>query len=193
MVKKSRKKYAYKIADVAAILAVIASLFAAVCWITSGKAGGAADDKKTAALGMITLYSTAKTDESNALVRIETYRMQADTAAVYWDYAIKENNENAALYWENKWYESNAYVNYYILYAENEENKAQMYYDEHENALDLANNLDKAAGNRSTGALVFNVAVVLAECTVLIKRKEPLYVFIPIFAIGMYYLIVSLF
>jgi len=40
---------------------------------------------------------------------------------------------------------------------------------------------------------ITNVAAVLAECAVLIKRKELLYVFLPIFAIGVYYLTISLF
>ncbi len=46
-------------------------------------------------------------------------------------------------------------------------------------------------GRRPTEALIFNVSATLASLGVLLKRKEILYVYIPIFAIGLFYLIIS--
>lgn len=189
MAKKSRKEYMEKIVNAAAVLAVVASLFAAVSWITSGKAGGAADDKKTAALGMMILQLESTTEASNSRVAQQTYLTQA---AMYYAYADRAtDNENKAIL-ENLGYQSYLQSMFNGQVAENAENKAQTYYDAYENALESAAKLDNVAGNRSTGALIFNVAAVIAECAVLIKRKELLYVFVPIFAIGVYYFTMSL-
>ena len=112
---------------------------------------------------------------------------------MYAAYAEKAtDNENKAIL-ENLWYQSWVISEYWLAVAENHENRAAVYGSAYENHLQLAAELDNASGNRSTGALIFNVAAMLAECAVLIKRKELLYVFLPIFAIGAYYLIVSLF
>jgi hypothetical protein len=186
---KTQKEFE-KIVNVAAVLAVVASSFAAVSWITSGKAGGDADDAKMTALGAMILRLESSTEASTARVQAQTYLTQA---GMYFAYADRENNENVKGYLDNLGYTSLAMSNFYIGVAENAENKAQSYYDTYETNLELAAKSDTASGNRSTGALIFNVAAVLAECTVLIKRKELLYVCLPIFAIGMYYLTISLF
>jgi hypothetical protein len=187
---KSQKKYSEKITNVAAVLAVVASLFAAMSWITSGKSGGTADDAKMMALSAMILRLESSTDASTAWVQVQTYITQA---GMYFAYADRENNENVKGYLENLGYTSLAMSNFYIGVADNAENKAQSYYYTYETNLELAKKSDTASGNRSTGALIFNVAAVLAECAVLIKRKELLYVFLPIFAIGVYYLTISLF
>jgi hypothetical protein len=189
MARESRKNDV-KIANMAAILAVLASLFAAVCWITSGKAGGAADDAKMTALSTMILRLESSTEASNARIEAQTDLTQA---GMYYEYADKENNENIKFYLENLGNTSYQMSLFYLDMAENAENKAQSYYDVYENSLESASKLDNVSGNRSTGALIFNVAAVLAECAVLIKRKELLYVFLPIFAIGVYYLTISLF
>ena len=46
-------------------------------------------------------------------------------------------------------------------------------------------------GRRPTGALIFNVSATLASLGVLLKMKEILYIYIPIFAIGLFYLVMS--
>jgi len=66
MAEKSRRKYREKIVNAAAVLAVVASLLAAVCWISSGKAGGAADDEKMNALSKMLLRLESSTESSNA-------------------------------------------------------------------------------------------------------------------------------
>ena len=186
---KNQKKYAEKIVNTAAILAVISSLFAAVSLINSSKAGGAADDGKMTALSTMILRLESITEASTARVEAQTYLTQA---GMYYAYADKENNENIKRYLENLGNTSLSMSSFYMSVAENAENKAQTYYDSYENSLTRAADLGKSAGNGSTGALVFNVAAMLANCVVLVKRKELLYVFLPIFAIGAYYLAISL-
>ena len=58
-----------KIVNAAAVLAVVASLLAAVCWITSGKAGGAADDEKMGAISAMILRLESSTEASTARVQ----------------------------------------------------------------------------------------------------------------------------
>jgi len=185
---ETRKESVEKIVNIAAVLAVIASLLAAVCWITSGKAGGAADDEKMNALSKMLLRLESSTESSNAQIKAQTYLTQAAMYAAYAEMAT--DNENKAIL-ENMWYQSWVMSEYWLVVAENNENSARTYGSAYENHLQLAAKIDNAAGNRSTGALIFNVAAVLAECAVLIKRKELLYVFIPIFVIGAYYLTMS--
>jgi hypothetical protein len=131
----------------------------------------------------------SSTEASNALIQAQTYLTQA---GIYLEYANRENDENVKSYLENLWYTSLMQSDFYSSVAENAENKAQSYYYVYENSLESATNNDNVAGNRTTGALIFNVGTVLAECAVLVKRRELLYVFLPIFAIGVYYLAISL-
>jgi len=190
MAKKPQMTYGEKVISVAAILVTIASLFAAVCWITSGKAGGEASDRKTAALGFMMLRLESSTAASTARVQAQTYLTQA---GMYFAYADKENNASVKIYLENLGYTSLALENFYIGVAENAENRAQTYYSTYAEAIDSASTYGKIADYRSTGALIFNISAIVASCGVLLKRKEILYVFIPVFAIGMGYLIMSLF
>jgi hypothetical protein len=189
MAKKSREKSLEKIVNAAAVLAVVGSLFAATCWITAGKAGGLADDGKTKALSSMILRLESSTEASNERVQAQTYLTQA---GMYFAYAEKENNENTKETLENLGYISIAMSNFHSSAAENAENRAQSYYGAFEDNLISAAKFDEIAGNRSTGALVFNVAAMLAEVAVLIKRREILFVCLPVFAIGAYYLMISL-
>lgn len=183
-------KHEEKVISAAAILVTIASLFAAICWITSGKASGEASDRKTAALGFMMLRLESSTEASTARTEQQTYFTQA---AMYYAYAqIATDNENKAIL-ENLGNLSYSMSEFKRLVAENSENRAQSYYDAYEKAIDLATTSAKVADYRSTGALIFNISAIVASCGVLLKRKELLYVFLPIFAIGAYYLIISLF
>jgi len=189
MAKKSRKNSLESVTNAAAVLAVVASLFAAVCLITAGRAGGTANDKKTAALSAMMLRLESSTEASTAQVQAQTYLTQA---GMYFAYSDRENDENVRSYLDNLGYTSIAMSNYQSSVAENAENKAQSYYGVFEDNLSSAAKFDEIAGNRSTGALVFNVVAVLAEVTVIIKRREILFVCLPVFAIGAYYLMISL-
>ena len=219
MVKKTRKKWVEipEYVSIAAILVTISAMFAAVCWITSGKAGGTASDYKTRALdyqidalqyqtealGHMIFRLESSTEASTARVQAQTYLTQA---GMYYAYADKENNENVKSYLENLGDTSITMSYYYLAVAENAENRAQGYLDAYENAMDSARNAIYSAENamdsakpysqiadyRSTGALIFNVSAAIASCAVLVKRKELLYIYLPIFAIGAYHLVMSI-
>jgi len=87
--------YEEKVISVAAILVTMASLFAAICGITSGTAGGEASDRKTAALGFMMLRLESSTEASTAWTEQQTYLTQA---AMYYAYAqMATDNENKAI------------------------------------------------------------------------------------------------
>lgn len=178
------------IASIAAILVTVASLFAAVSWISSGKAGSEASDHKTAALGFMMLRLEAETEASTARVEQQTYLTQA---AMYYAYADAATDENTKRSLENLGEISYSLSVLKGSAAENAKNRAEEYCDAHEEALDAAKAFSNVADYRSTGALLFNMSAIVASCGVILKRKEILYVFIPIFALGMTYLLLSLF
>lgn len=178
-----------EIANLAAILVTVASLFAAVSWITSGKAGSEASDSKTAALGFMMLRLESSTEASTALVQAQSYLTQA---GMYYAYADKENDDNTRAYLINLGDQAVAMSNFYSSVAENAENRAQSYYDNYEEAIAVAAAFGKASDYRSTGALIFNMSAIVASCGVIFKRMEILYAYVPIFAVGFFYLIVSL-
>gem|GEM_PF-1115481 len=190
--KKTRKRWIEipKYVSIAAILVTMAALFAAVCWISSSKAGGTASDRKTAALGFMMLRLESATEASTARVEQQTYFTQA---AMYWAYAEAATDENTRSALENMGNTSYAMSLLKGSVAENAENRAQKYENAYYEALSSAETVGKVADYRSTGALIFNVATAIASCAILVKRKELLYVYIPLFAIGMYHLIMSLF
>jgi len=190
MVKKAKSKWIEipKFVNIAAILVTVAAMLAAVCWITSGKAGGEASDRKTAALGFMMLRLESETSTSNYLTRAQMYTTLADISL-----ARAEATDNTELkeYLENAWYNNMVMANFYAEQAVDAENRAQTYYDSYENTLASATTYGRAADYRSTGALIFNVSATLASLGVLLKRKEVLYVYFPIFAIGLFYFIMS--
>jgi hypothetical protein len=190
MTKKLRTKYGENMVKIAAISVTIASLFAAISWITSGRAGGEASNNKTAALGIMILRLESSTEASTARVEQQTYLTQA---ALYWSYAERAtDNENKAIL------ENIANINYLLSVfkgqvAENAENRAESYYGAYEEAMNSAEAYGETADYRSTGALIFNMAAMVGSFGVLLKRKEILYVYLPTFALGAYYLIMSVF
>lgn len=188
MAKKSNGESS-KLINIAAVLVVIASMFAAVCWITSGKAGGEASDRKTAALGYMMLRLESETAASNYLTRAQMHTTLAEVAL-----ARAEAEENVELkeYFENTWYSNIVMANFYAQQATDAENRTNSYYDNYEGALATAATLGTVSDYRSTGALVFNVSATLASFGVLLKRKEILLVYFPTAGIGLIYLIMSL-
>jgi len=120
MVKKTRKKWIEipKFVNIAAILVTVAAMLAAVCWITSGKAGGEASDRKTAALGFMMLRLESSTEASTSRVQAQSYLTQA---RMYFAYADKENNEEMRSYLENLGYQSIAMSNFHSSVADNGE------------------------------------------------------------------------
>ncbi len=188
MVRKPKSELS--IANVAAILVTVASLFAAVSWISSGKAGGEASDRKTTALGFMMLRLESSTEASTARVQAQTYLTQA---GMYFAEADATDNEDLRGYLDNLGYMSLSLSNFYLSMAENAENRAQSYYDNYAGALDVASELDRDEDYRVTGALLFNMSAIVASCGVILKRREILYVYAPIFALGVGYFALSLF
>ncbi len=186
---KKRMRKLDKVVNIAAILVTIASLFAAVCWISSGKAGSEASDRRTASLGFMMLRLESSTEASTAQVQAQSYLTQA---GMYFAYADKENNDETRSYLENLGYQSIDMSNFYLSKAENAENRAQSYYEAYEQTLGSSTAFGRMSDFRSTGALIFNMSAIVASCGVLFKRKEILYVFLPTFAVGLIYLIMSL-
>ena len=178
-----------ELVNVAAILVTIASLLASVCWISSGKSGSQSDDQKTSALGFMMLRLESSTDASTALVQAQSYLTQA---GMYFAEADSTDDEDLKSYLTELGNQSIEMSVFYSTKANNSETRAQLYYDEYSEALEIAAESCKLADYRSTGALIFNVSAIVASACVLFKRKEFLYVYIPIFMIGLYYVIVSL-
>jgi hypothetical protein len=178
-----------EVTNIAAILVTIASLFASVCWITSGRAGGASGDLKTAALGFMILRLEAATAASSALVQAQSYLTQA---SMYYARADAADDEELKSYLNQLGDQSLEMPNFQASLAKEEEAKAQSYYDKYAEALESAARWARVADRRSTGALIFNVSAILASCAVLFKRRGLLYAFIPVFLLGCSYLVSSL-
>ena len=104
------------IANVAAILVTIASLLASVSWISSSKAGGEADDKKTAALGFMILRLESSTEASTALVQAQSYLTQA---GMFFAEADATEDEQLKLYLDGLGFQSLNMSNFYTSLAEN--------------------------------------------------------------------------
>jgi hypothetical protein len=177
------------IANIAAILVTISSLLASVSWISSSKAGGQADDQKTAALGFMILRLESSTEASTSLVQAQSYLTQA---GMYFAEADSTQDKQLKAYLDSLGFQSLNMSNFYSAVAEESETRAESYYDNYTQTLNLSNTFSKKADDRSTGALIFNVSAIVASACVLFKRKEFLYVYIPIFMIGLYYAMVSL-
>ena len=186
---ESSKTTLRDITTIAAVLATIASLFAAMSWITSGKAAGDAGDRRTAALGFMMLRLEAATEASTARVEQQTYLTQA---AMYQSYAASAADENIRLILENLAITSLQMSELKGSVAENAENRAGSYLNAFDKAMEEAGFFGRVADYRSTGALIFNISAVLGSLTVILKRKEVLYVYVPVFLIGLFYLLLSL-
>ena len=178
-----------EVVNIAAILVTIASLLASVSWIASSKAGSQANDMKTAALGFMILRLESSTEASTALVQAQSYLTQA---GMYFAEADASDEKDLKLYLISLGNQSLEMSAFYASVAEQSENRTWSYYTKYNETLALSTEYGKLADYRSTGALIFNVSAITASGGVLFKRKELLYVFIPIFFLGLYYLIVSL-
>jgi len=82
--------------------------------------------------------------------------------------------------------------NYHSSVSVNAENRAENYYINYSVTLDKAKQLGNVADLRSTGALIFTISAIIASMVGLFKRKEIIYVYFPIFIIGVAHLVISL-
>jgi len=178
------------IADVAAILVTIATVFASLSWISSGKAGGQAGDLKTAALGFMMLRLEAATQASNALVQAQSYLTQA---GMYYAEADTTNNEELKTYLNGLGDQSMELSNFQTSVTKEAEQKSQGYFDKYTEVLETSAQFGRIADYRSTAALILNVSAAAASGVVLFKKRFLLYVFAPVFLLGISYLVASLF
>jgi len=180
----------HDVSSVAAVLVALATLFASLSWISSGRAGGQAGDLKTAALGFMMLRLESATEASNALVQAQSYLTQA---GMY--YAQSDSAEDAELesYLTDLGDQSIELSEFQTTVAREAEAKAQGYYGEYERALSRAASSGRIADLRSTAALILNVSATVASMVILLKKRALLLVFVPVFLLGIGYLTVSLF
>ena len=82
--------------------------------------------------------------------------------------------------------------NFHSSVSENAENRAQNYYTNYSVTLDKATQFGNVAALRSTGALIFTISAIVASTVGIFKRKEIMYVYFPIFIIGVSHLAISL-
>jgi hypothetical protein len=156
----------------------IASIFATISWISSGRASSEASDYETSSLGFMMVRLESEFEYYSLCSQVETNLVQARVALI----------EN---YPEGEW-------EYYIGRAENLQleamnayQRAQSYAENVDTLLDNASELSGMADSRSTAAITFSISAIVGSCGVLIKRKELFYISIIIFAIAACFLLSS--
>jgi hypothetical protein len=175
--------------SVAALLVTLATLVAAVAWISSGRARGTVEDLRTAALGFMILRLEAATETSTALVQAQTYLTQA---GMYYAEAESIDDEQVAAYLTGLGDQSLELSNFHADRAQQAEQKTQVYFGQYEAALDRSAAFARDSDYRSTAALILNVSAAVASASILIKKRALLIVFAPIFLLGLAYLLASL-
>ena len=178
------------VTSVAAILVAVATLFASLSWISSGRSGGQSGDLKTAALGFMMLRLEAATEASNALVQAQSYLTQA---GMYYAQADSADDEELKSYLGNLGDRSLELSEFQTTVAREADARAESYYGEYEGALAQAGLSGRIADLRSTAALILNVSATVASMVVLLKKRALLLLFAPVFCVGIGYLFASLF
>ena len=178
------------VTSVAAILVAVATLFASLSWISSGRSAGQSGDLKTAALGFMMLRLEAATEASNALVQAQSYLTQA---GMYYAQSDSTDDEELKSYLGNLGDQSLELSEFQTTVAREAEARAQSYYGEYESALAQAGLSGRIADLRSTAALILNVSATVASMVVLLKKRSLLLLFAPVFCVGIGYLLASLF
>jgi len=187
MIKSIFKKF--DIINIAAIFVTISSLCASVSWISSSKAGGEANDLKTAALGYMILRLESSTQASTELVQAQSYLTQA---GMYYAEADSADDNDLKYYLTDLGNQSIEMSNFHSSVSQNAENRAENYYTNYSETLGKAKQSGSIADLRSTGALIFTISAIVASTVGLFKRKEIIYVYFPIFIIALSHLVASL-
>jgi hypothetical protein len=186
---KKSKNEKIDLVSIAAIFVTISSLCASVSWISSSKAGGEADDLKTAALGYMILRLESSTKSSNELIQAQTYLTQA---GMYFAEADSEDNIEIKSYLIELGNRSINMSNFHASESLDTENRSQNYFTNYSLTLDKANYYGNIASLRSTGALIFTISAIIASIVGIFKRKEIMYVYFPIFILAIANLAISL-
>ncbi len=184
------RRLLHDVTSVAAVLVALATLFASLSWISSGRAGGTAGDLKTAALGLMMLRLEAATEASTALVQAQSYLTQA---GMYYAQADSAQSEELRAYLNGLGDQSIELSEYQTGAAREAEARAGSYFEEYDSALERAAISGRISDLRSTAALILNVSATVASMTILLKRRALLLLFAPVFFVGIGYLIASLF
>jgi hypothetical protein len=177
------------IINIAAIFVTISSLCASVSWISSSKAGGEANDLKTAALGFMILRLESSTQASTELVQAQSYLTQA---GMYYAEADSVDDNDLKSYLTDLGNQSIEMSKFHTSVSQEAENRAQNYFTNYSIALGKSMQFGDMAVLRSTGALIFTISAIIASTVGLFKRKEIMYVYFPIFIIALSHLLVSL-
>ena len=177
------------VTSVAAVLAAVATLFASLSWISSGRAGGDAGDLKTAAFGLMMLRLEVATEASTALVQAQSYLTQA---GMYYAQADSAEDDELRGYLNGLGDRSIELSEFHTSAARDAEARAIVYYDQYEGALERAGTAGRIADLRSTAALILNVSATVASMVILLKRRVLLLLFLPVFLVGIGYLVASL-
>ncbi|MEW5826634.1 MAG: hypothetical protein AB1778_07360 [Candidatus Bipolaricaulota bacterium] len=185
-----RRLRSAKIEGLAALLVTLASLCAALAWISAGKAGGRADDLKTAALGFVILRLEAATEASNALVQAQSYLTQA---GMYYAEADAATDATLAAYLSGLGDQSLDMSTFQSDLAAAAQARSATDYAKYEEALAKSARHGAVSDRRSTAALILNVSTAIASAAVLLKRRVLLAAFAPVFLFGIYWLASSLF
>ncbi len=179
-----------EVASQAALLVMLATVLASLSWISSGKAGGQADDLKAAALGFMILRLEAATEASTALVQAQTYLTQA---GMYYAWADSETQEESKAYLNGLGDQSMEMSTFHTTTAQEAGKRADLYFEKYDQALAASSRFGRTADLRSTAALLLNVSAGVASGMVLFKKRFLFVVFAPVFFLGASLLVVSLF
>jgi len=132
----------------------------------------------------------SSTEASTALVQAQSYLTQA---GMYFAEADSAHDEQLKTYLDSLGFQSLNMSDFYSTVAEESEIRAESYYSNYTQTLNRSSAFDEKADNRSTAALIFNVSAIVASACVLFKRRELFYVYIPVFILGLYYTMISMF
>ena len=186
---KNSKFKKIDIINIAAIFVTISSLCASVSWISSSKAGGQANDLKTAALSFMILRLESSTQASTELVQAQSYLTQA---GMYYAETDSVDDNDLKSYLTDLGNQSINMSNFHSSVSQDAENRAENYYTNFSETLEKATRFGGIADLRSTGALIFTISAIIASTVGLFKRKEIMYVYFPIFIVAVSHLVVSL-
>ncbi len=177
-----------EVTTVAALVVTLSTVFASMSWISAGKAGGQASDRKTAALGIMILRLEALTEASNALVQAQNYLTQG---AMFYAQAQAAVDPELAAALESMGDQAISVAQARARDAEEWKARGEGYYASYEQALAQAQKQGQTSDRRSTAALIFNVSAAVASLTAIFKRWRFLLLYLPVFSIGLYYFVVS--
>lgn len=111
---------------------------------------------------------------------------------MYFAEADSEDDADLKSYLNDLGNQSIEMSNFHTSVSEDAEKRANNYFNNYSESLDKATKNGNIDSLRSTGALIFTISAIVASTIGIFKRKEIMYVYIPIFIIAASYLAYSL-